>query len=155
VFTQLKRERNKLRSTGGASFTQLFTGTDPNRPNNKISIMGNPSLGEVKTMIIGVRNISSGQKSGEVWVNEMRLLESNNSGGWAANGVLNMQLSDIGSLNLAGRVITEGFGGLEEGIMQRTTDNYRTYSFTANVELGKFFPDKAKVSIPLYYSVTK
>ncbi len=155
VFTQLKRERNKLRSTGGASFTQLFTGTDPNRPNNKISIMGNPSLGEVKTMIIGVRNISSGQKSGEVWVNEMRLLESNSSGGWAANGVLNMQLSDIGSLNLAGRVVTEGFGGLEEGIMQRTTDNYRTYSFTANVELGKFFPDKAKVSIPLYYSVTK
>lgn len=26
---------------------------------------------------------------------------------------------------------------------------------TTNFELGKFFPDKAKVSIPLYYSVTK
>ena len=26
---------------------------------------------------------------------------------------------------------------------------------TTNVELGKFFPDKAKVSAPLYYSVTK
>ena len=39
--------------------------------------------------------------------------------------------------------------------MQRTTDNYKTYSVTANVELGKFFPDKAKVTAPLYYSVTK
>ena len=155
VFTDLKKERNRQRSSGGASYTKLFSDYDPNHPSNKISIMGNPSLGEVKTMIIGVRNISSGQKSGEIWVNELRLLESNNGGGWAANGALNMQLSDVGSMNLTGRVVTEGFGGLEEGIMQRSTDNYRTYSFTTNLELGKFFPDKAKVSIPLYFSVTK
>ncbi len=155
VFTDLKKERNKQRGSGGASYTRLFSDYDPNHPQNKISIMGNPSLGEVKTMIIGVRNISSAQKSGEVWVNELRLLETNNSGGWAANGALNVQLSDIGSLNLTGRIMTEGFGGLEEGIMQRSTDNFRTFSFTANVELGKFFPDKAKVSIPLYYSITK
>ena len=155
VFTDLKRERNKQRAGGTASYTTLFTNTDPDHPANKISIMGNPSLGEVKTMIIGVRNISNGQKSGEIWVNELRLLETNNSGGWAASGALKMQLSDIGTIDLTGRVVTEGFGGLEEGIMQRTTDNYRTFSFTANVELGKFFPDKAKVSIPLYYSVSK
>ena len=155
VFTDLKKERNKRRATGETSYTQLFTGTDPNHPANKVSIMGNPSLGEVKTMIIGVRNISNGQKSGEVWVNELRLLETNSDGGWAANGALNMQLSDFGSVNLTGRIVTEGFGGLEEGIMQRTTDNYRTFSFTTSLELGKFFPDKAKVSIPLYYSVTK
>ena len=108
LFTDLKKERNRQRGSGGASYTKLFTDFDPNHPNNKISIMGNPSLGEVKTMIIGVRNISSGQKSGEVWVNELRLLESNNSGGWAANGALNMQLSDFGSMNLTGRVMTEG-----------------------------------------------
>ena len=155
AFTDLKRERNKQRAGGTSSYTQLFTAPDPAHPANKISIMGNPTLGEVKTMIIGVRNISNSQKSGEVWVNELRLLETNNSGGWAASGALNMQLSDIGSLNLTGRVVTEGFGGLEEGIMQRSTDNYRTFSFTANVELGKFFPDKAQVSIPFYYSVTK
>ena len=155
VFTDLKKERNKQRGSGGASYTKLFSDYDPSHPANKVSIMGNPSLGEVKTMIIGVRNISNGQKSGEVWVNELRLLETNNSGGWAASGALNMQLSDLGSMNLSGRIVTEGFGGLEEGIMQRTTDNYRTFSFTANMELGKFFPEKAKVSIPLYYSVTK
>ena len=155
VFTDLKKQRNRQRSDGAASYNKLFSIQDPNRPANKVSIMGNPTLGEVKTMIIGVRNISNNLKSGEVWVNELRLLESNNSGGWAASGVLNMQLSDLGSLNLAGRMVSEGFGGLEEGTMQRTTDNYRTYSFTANVELGKFFPDKAQVSIPLYYSVTK
>ena len=128
---------------------------DDNKPNNKISIIGNPSLGEVKTMMIGVRNISSTVKSGEVWVNELRLLEFNNKGGWAASGALNMQLSDFGTINLTGKMVTEGFGGLEEGLAQRSTDDYKTYSFTANLELGKFFPDKAKVTAPLYYSVTK
>ena len=66
-----------------------------------------------------------------------------------------MQLSDLGSVNLTGKLMTEGFGGLEEGLAQRSTDDYKTYSLTASLDLGKFFPDKAKVSVPLYYSVTK
>ncbi len=66
-----------------------------------------------------------------------------------------MQLSDFGTVNLTGKIVTEGFGGIEEGLAQRSTDDYKTYSLTANLELGKFFPDKAKVTAPLYYSVTK
>jgi cell surface protein SprA len=155
VFTQLKKARNKARSIGTGSYTQLYSDYDPDKPNNRISIMGNPSLGEVKTMIIGVRNLSSQMKSGEVWVNELRLRESNNEGGWAASGAMNLQLSDFGTLNLTGRYISDGFGGLEDGIMQRKTDTQKTYSVTANFEMGKLFPDKAKVSIPLYYSYTK
>ncbi len=155
LFTALKKARNRAKSAGGASYTAVFSDYDANRPNNKISVMGNPSLGEVKTMMIGVRNISSSEKSGEVWVNELRLLEFNNKGGWAASGALNMQLSDFGTVNLTGKMITEGFGGIEEGLAQRSTDDYKTYSLTANLELGKFFPDKAKVTAPLYYSVTK
>lgn len=154
-FTDLKKKRNKAKAAGSASYTQEFSDYDSDKPGNKITIMGNPSLGEVKTMIIGVRNIASAQKSGEVWVNELRLLEFNNKGGWAASGALNMQLSDLGTVNLTGKMMTEGFGGLEEGLAQRSTDDYKTYSFTTNVELGKFFPDKAKVSAPLYYSITK
>ena len=56
--------------------------------------MGNPTLGEVKTMMIGVRNNAGEIKSVEVWVNELRLLDHNSKGGWAANGNLNVQLSD-------------------------------------------------------------
>ena len=155
VFTWLKKERNKARAEGLASYTQLFSDYDPDKPNNKISIVGNPSLGEVKTMIIGVRNLASGLKSGEVWVNELRLRDANNDGGWAASGAMNVQLSDFGSVNLTGRYVTDGFGGLEETVMQRSTDNEKSYSVTANLELGKLFPDKAKVSAPLYYSYTK
>ena len=155
VFTALKKARNKARAEGLASYTQLYSDYDPDKPNNRISIVGNPSLGEVKTMIIGVRNLSPALKSGEVWVNELRLRDANNDGGWAASGAMNVQLSDLGSLNLTGRYVTDGFGGLEQTVMQRSTDTEKSYSVTANVELGKFFPDKAQVSAPLYYSYTK
>ena len=155
LFTSLKKDRNLAKIEGSASYNQLFTAYDEDKPSNKISVMGNPSLGEVKTIIIGVRNLSGEVKSGEVWVNELRLKEYNNEGGWAAQGNLNIQLSDFGTVNLVGRYRSEGFGGLEDGVAARSQDNFRTFTFTTNLELGKFFPDKAKVSAPLYYTLSK
>ena len=155
IFTNLKKERNKAKAQGMASYMAPYSAYDSEHPNNKLTIVGNPSLGEVKTMMIGVRNHSGDIKSGEVWVNELRLKEHNNKGGWAANANLNVQLSDFGSVNATGKYVSEGFGGLEDGVASRSTDNYGTYSVTTSLEMGKFFPDKAKVSIPLYYSVTK
>lgn len=155
AFTRLKRQRNKSRAQGGAVFTQIYSEPDANHTGCTVSILGNPSLGEVRTLMIGVRNKSVTQKSGEVWVNELRLCDFNDNGGWAVSGAMNMQLSDVGTVNVSGRMMTSGFGGLEESVLQRSTDDYKTYSVTASIELGRFFPDKAKVSAPLYYSVTK
>lgn len=154
-LTALKKARNLAKNSGLASFSTEYSIYDEDNPKNKISIMGNPTLGEVKTMVIGVRNVSGSEKSGEVWVNELRLRDPESSGGWAAQGNLNVQLSDFGSINATGRYTSEGFGGLEEGVASRSTDNYSTYSVTTSLELGKFFPDKAKVQAPLYYSVTR
>ena len=155
AFTNLKKLRNKAKAQGLASYLTPYSMQDASHPHNTLTIVGNPSLGEVKTMMIGVRNKSGEIKSGEIWVNELRLKEHNNKGGWAANANLNVQLSDMGSVNASGRYISEGFGGLEDGVASRTTDNYGTYSVTTSLEMGKFFPNKANVSIPLYYSVTK
>ena len=124
LFTQLKKERNIAKSSGQASYNRVFTAYDEDKPNNRISIMGNPTLGEVKTIVIGVRNLSSEMKAGEVWVNELRLKDTNNEGGWAAQGNMNVQLSDLGTVNVAGRYLSSGFGGLEESIMQRSTEDF-------------------------------
>ncbi len=137
IFTNLKKERNKAKAQGLASYMAPYSAYDSEHPNNKLTIVGNPSLGEVKTMMIGVRNNSGDVKSGEVWVNELRLKEHNNKGGWAANANLNIQLSDFGSVNATGRYVSEGFGGLEDGVASRSTDNYGTYSVTTSLEMGK------------------
>lgn len=155
LFTSLKRNRNKQKSLGIVGYNQLYTEYDPDKPKNKISVMGNPSLGEVRTIMIGVRNNSRAVKSVEVWANELRLQQFSNKGGWAAQSSLNLQLSDFATVNLSGHLETEGFGGLEESVSQRRNDNLYQYSITTNLEAGRFLPEKVKLKAPLYYSYSK
>lgn len=152
TFTSLKHERNKAKANGDASYTKPYYTYDSNRPSNKVSIIGNPSLGEVKTMMIGVRNNGRHTGNVEVWVNELRMQDYSDEGGWAAQGNLNVQLSDLGSLNVTGHIETAGFGGLEERVDQRRNDNLYEWSITTQIELGKFFPENWKMNLPFYYS---
>lgn len=155
LLTDIKRNRNREKSLGLLGFTDLYSEYDPKRPANKVSVMGNPSLGEVRTIMIGVRNNSRSNKSVEVWANELRLQEFTNNGGWAARGGLNIQLSDLATVNATAHVETEGFGGLEETVSQRRDDNLYEYSVTTNVEAGRLLPAKVKLTAPIYYSYSK
>ena len=152
-LTELKRRRNIAANTNPeVTKTKIYSEFDTDNPKNRISVIGNPTIGKVKTIMIGVRNNSSSAKDVEVWLNELRLTGFNNQGGWAAQSALNMQLSDAGSVNLSGHVETAGFGGLEEGVSQRRLDDYYQYAVTTTFDLGRFFPEKLKLSLPLYYS---
>jgi cell surface protein SprA len=149
---KLNRNREKRKAGSAISYTTLYSEYDPDKPNNKVSVIGNPSLSDVYVIMIGVRNNSTLKKSGEVWINELRLTDFDEEGGWAAQGNLNIALSDVGNVNISGRKETVGFGALDQRLMERRSDDYYTYSIAANVELGRFLPEKAKVSLPLYYS---
>ena len=155
IFTSLKKQRNSQASIGVAAMNRLFSTYDDNHPNNRISIMGNPTLGEVKTIMIGIRNNSGKTKSVEVWANELRLQEFSNSGGWAAQGNLQVQLSDLGSVNASAKIITAGFGGIEQSVEQRKNEDNLNYSITTNFDLGRLLPEKAKLTFPMYYSYSK
>jgi len=119
---------------------------------NKITVLGNPTISDIKVIMIGVRNNSRTTKSAELWVNELRLTEFNEDGGWAGNANLFLALSDLGTLNFTGRKETAGFGGLDQGIMERNLDDMHQYNVAAQIDLGRFFPKKAKINLPLYYS---
>ncbi|WP_296938640.1 cell surface protein SprA [uncultured Dysgonomonas sp.] len=149
---KLHRNREKRKAGSTVSYTTLYYEYDPDKQNNRVSVIGNPSLSEINVIMVGVRNNSTVVKSGEVWINELRLTDFDEEGGWAAQGNLNVALSDLGTINLSGRKETVGFGALDQKLMERRSDDYHTYSIAANIELGKFFPEKAKVSLPLYYS---
>ena len=152
-LTELKRRRNlAVGSDPEVSKTKIYSEFDEDNPKNRISVVGNPTIGKVKTVMIGVRNNSRSTKAIEVWLNELRLTGFNNKGGWAAQSSLNVQLSDAGSVNMSGRAETAGFGGLEQGVSQRRIDDYYQYAVTTNFDLGRFFPEKLKLNLPLYYS---
>ena len=155
ILTRVKQARNREKSLGNTSMNTLFSVYDENRPNNKVSVMGNPTLGEVKTIMIGVRNNAREIKSVEVWANELRLQEYSNDGGWAAQGTLNVQLSDRGSPNLTGHMETAGFGGIEDKVNERNQEDMYNYSITTSFELGKLLPEKVRFTAPIYYSYNK
>ncbi len=160
TFTDLKLARNRAKQNGqsGVTYQTVYSEYDDEttaKNINMVSIKGNPSLANVKVIMIGVRNKGTEVKSAEVWVNELRLSDFNEEGGWAANANLNLVLSDLGTLNLAGRIETSGFGALDQSVNERRMDDYTQYSISTSLEFGKLFPEKAKVSIPFYYSYSR
>ena len=157
VLTDLKLERNRQKRSGenGVSFQTIYLGRDPDNESNTIRVKGNPSISEVKTIMIGVRNVRNKLKSGEVWVNELRLTDFNEEGGWAANANLNVALSDLGTVNVGGRIETAGFGALDQSLNERRMEDFKQYNVATSIELGKLFPEKTQVSIPFYYAYSK
>ena len=160
-FTNLKLKRNEemRKANPTASLTEPYPMVDGNRI---ISVKGNPNLGNVEVMMVGIRNSKKdannyGPKSIEVWLNELRLSDFDESGGWAATGRVTARLADLGSVILAGSHRTAGFGSIDKKVNERAMDDLTTFDLSANLELGKFFPEKSKIQIPLYvgYSQSK
>lgn len=154
VFTSLKTRRNRERSEGveGVGYNRLFTGRDPGNDRNTVSVLGNPSLSDIRVMMIGVRNRSNTMKDGTVWVNELRVTDFNESGGWAAKVNANLAMSDIAMLNFAMHKETAGFGSVDQGLSSRRIDDYEQFDFALQGDMGKIFPKAAKLTAPVYYS---
>jgi len=79
----------------------------------KIGIKGNPSFGNVRTIMLGVRNTTNDELCGEVWFNELRMSELKNKGGWAAVVSMDANIADFATISATGKRSTIGFGSLE------------------------------------------
>ena len=93
----------------------------------RISVRGNPSLSDVRVMVIGVRNNSGMIKSGTVWVNELKVTDFDESGGWAAKLNANLAVSDLATLNFSGHKESAGFGNVDQSLNERRIDDYTQY----------------------------
>ncbi len=96
-------------------------------------------------------------KSGEVWVNELRLSDFIENGGWAANAHLQARLADLGTIDLVGQASTPGWGSIDRKVNERSKEEVLKYDLSSTMELGKFFPEEAGVRLPVYigYSETR
>ncbi|MDX8338758.1 cell surface protein SprA [Draconibacterium sp. IB214405] len=159
LFTDLKLERNDVMRTEGSSLSiqDIYVGShsDWNDGKNRVKVKGSPNLGNVEVMMMGVRNkrgqVNTGPKSVIVWANELRLTDFDDEGGWAANARVSTRLADLGSVVVAGRKRTAGFGSIDENINSRSMDDLDELDVSASVDWGRFFPEKAGVRIPMYY----
>jgi len=156
VLTDAKLARNAARRSGtdnvGNAVPYTIYDDDSGKPQNKITVLGNPTLGEVTSIMVGIRNGGSEVHSGEVWVNEMRMSDYKEDGGVAAMANVALGISDIAQVNVAGQLETAGYGSIESSLLQRNMDNKYQISVSAAVEAGRLFPEKAKLQIPFYVS---
>ena len=157
VLTEAKLERNRMKQNGSYVSDYIpFYDTQKGKSKNKIRVVGNPTISDVENIMIGIRNNSPNGdvKTGEVWVNEMRMSEFDESGGWAAMSNVAIGLSDLGSINFAGRTETAGFGGIESNVLDRRQDDLYQMNVSASLDLGRFVPEQIKLQIPAYFSYT-
>jgi cell surface protein SprA len=121
--------------------------------NNKITVMGNPNISGIRVIMIGVRNIKDGgiAKCGEVWFDELRVSDFDEQGGWAATARVNAQLADFGTVALVGNRSTIGWGTIEQKVGERKKEDVISYDVSTSLELGKFFPERTGLKIPMYF----
>jgi cell surface protein SprA len=132
----------------------------PENSRIKISIKGNPNFGQVRTLMVGVRNntgkvpqnLPERRIKGEVWFNELRLAGMDNEGGMAAILSLDTNLADFATISATGRMSSIGFGALEDGPNERSREDAQQYNIVTNLNLGKLLPKKWGINLPFNFS---
>lgn len=156
ALKNIKLNRNRvMRTSSLISYSTPYSEFDPENQANKITVLGNPSLSDVDVIMIGVRNNSRENKSGVVWVDELRLTDFDEQGGWAFQGNVNLTLSDIGQFVFSGRKETVGFGSLEQSLLERRMDDYQMFNLASSIDIGRLLPKQVKLTMPFSMSYSK
>ena len=159
----VKQERNVLMRQSGSTIT-LLSPYIKEDGNSRITVVGTPNLGSVKAIMIGVRNPKKRrindnddglEKCAEIWVDEFRLTDFDESGGCAATARIAADLADFGNVIIAGSFSTPGFGSIEKKVNERQTEQITQYDIATNLQLGKFFPEKAGFKIPMHFDYSE
>lgn len=162
-LTNMKVLRNSLLSdpNSGVLLIKPYEQADGS---NTMRVKGNPNIGNVRVFMIGIRNPKQSPlnladdglaKCAEVWVNELRMAEFDNEGGWASVARITTQIADLGNITIAGDYSTPGWGSVEQKLNERQQETRKSYDLSTSVELGKFIPEKIGLSIPMYYNLSE
>ncbi|MGB5646843.1 MAG: cell surface protein SprA, partial [Muriicola sp.] len=121
----------------------------------RIGIRGNPSLGSIRSMMVGIKNIDNVPARGEVWFNELRLAGLDNQGGWAAIAAFDGNIADFANVSATGSKSTSGFGAIDQMPNERAREDAISYDVVTNVELGQLLPKKWNLQIPFNYGISE
>lgn len=160
----VKKERNRTILENPSQGVSTLKPYEVMQGNRIIRVKGNPNLAQVQVIMLAVKNPKAGPsndtddglaKCAEMWVNELRLSDFDNGGGWATTGRITANVADLGTVTLSGNHSTPGFGSIEKKVNERQQETRSQYDLSTNINLGKLLPDKVKISIPMYYGTSE
>ncbi|HEY9115637.1 MAG TPA: cell surface protein SprA [Bacteroidales bacterium] len=158
-LVQIKENRN-VAMRDPASGLALYIPYSEQMGYAKATVLGSPSLSDVKGILIGVRNPkrigneiddNGNPVSAIVWVDELRLTEFNDKAGWAASGRAEATLADLGRVSVAASHTSDGFGSLEQKISQLPLESVTDFIVSTDLEMGKFAGQKAALKVPVHF----
>ena len=117
----------------------------------RIAIKGNPNFGDIRTLMVGIKNIGSSDQCAEVWFNELRIADMDNEGGWAAIMSMDSNIADFMNVNATAKRSTTGFGNLDQGPNERSREDLKQYDVVTNMNIGQLLPKKWGLQIPFNY----
>ncbi|MCT4622634.1 MAG: cell surface protein SprA, partial [Schleiferiaceae bacterium] len=156
-FKDVKLTRDRLDFPRQIRYTEMLAG-------GFMTVIGYPNLSNIRTMMIGIRNPKKesaadpddGQpKCAEVWVNELRLTDFDQRGGWAANARVTAKLADFADVSVSADMSTIGFGAIDQTVNERNKFEAFSYDFQSKWNLDKFFGQKSGVRIPMFFSYSE
>lgn len=121
----------------------------------RIGIKGNPSLGSIRSMMVGIKNIDNLPVRGEVWYNELRLVGLDNNGGWAAVAAIDANMADFANVSATGSRSTSGFGAIDQMPNERAREDAIAYDVVTNVNMGQVLPPQWNLQIPFNYGISE
>ncbi len=128
----------------------------PNGPDSSTyAVLGNPTLTRITFISIGVENpfINRTERrvTGQIWVNELRLSDVDDTPGWAYSMSTTVKFADFGSMGFNYSQVDPYFHSLESRFGSRVTS--KNWNFTSSFAFERFLPqDWTGTQLPFSYS---
>lgn len=119
------------------------------------AVLGDPTLTRITFISVGVENPvivgTERRVSGQIWVNELRLADVDDTPGWAYSVSTSVKLADLGSIAFTYSQVDPFFHSLESRFGNRETN--KNWNVSTNLAFDRFFPqDWAGTQLPFSYS---
>ncbi len=96
-------ELTAIKQLARDSLSQVVKISVPGKPGHFYQIKGNPTLTSVQFLTVGIVNLDTvfnpGPLSGEVWVNELRVIGAEDTPGWAYSVSGSLKFADLMTVN--------------------------------------------------------
>ncbi len=167
ALRNLKLRRNK----NNIPFNQIYGGDKPTTIRGTVSgglndsqdsisreyvirVKGNPDLSNILTMMIGLKNNDTINKTAgkefSAWFDELRVYGFDQENGEAGILSADIKLADIGTISVNGNFRNYGYGGVQDRISSRSRELNQGFGIASTIDIDKFFPLNWGLSIPLF-----
>ena len=152
-LTSIKQARTKIDS--------LFQVPVRGKPGHSYGVRGNPTLTKVSFFKFGIENLhkstpqpDNGRISGELWVNELRLVGADNTPGWAYTASTSLKLADLMTVNAHVSQTNPYFHKLNDRFGSKV--DKKSWGISVNLDAAKLIPFNLKgTNLRLNYSHTE